>query len=270
MSRPSPVLLPLLLVLAALVVAAWWLPNRPQAGDVTMPDTVFNAVSFAPFQRGQSPFNETFPTEAQVAGDVALLAGKVRAIRSYAALGGKADLAALARLHGLRLWQGIWLGNDRKKNAQEMAAAIALANRYPDTIDRVIVGNEVLLRRDLPVEELIADIDTVRRAVKQPVTYADVWDFWRQFPQVAPHVDIVTIHLLPYWEDAPTGIDGAVREVGNAYRQIAAMFPGKPIAIGETGWPSRGRWRRDAAPSRVNQAVFMRRFIALSRQEGFE
>ena len=270
MSRPSPVLLPVLLILAALVVAAWWWPNRPQAGDVTMPDTVFNAVSFAPFQRGQSPFNETFPTEAQVAGDVALLAGKVRAIRSYAALGGKADLAALARLHGLKLWQGIWLGNDRKKNAQEMAAAIALANRYPDTIDRVIVGNEVLLRRDLPVEELIADIDTVRRAVKQPVTYADVWDFWRQFPQVAPHVDIVTIHLLPYWEDEPTGIDGAVREVGNAYRQIAAMFPGKPIAIGETGWPSRGRWRRDAAPSRVNQAVFMRRFIALSRQEGFE
>jgi exo-beta-1,3-glucanase (GH17 family) len=270
MSRQSPMLATLLLVLAALVVAAWWWPNRPQAGDVEMPDTVFNAVSFAPFQRGQSPFNETFPTEEQVAGDVALLAGKVRAIRSYAALGGKTDLAALARLHGLKLWQGIWLGNDRTKNAREMAAAIALANRYPDTIDRVIVGNEVLLRRDLPVEELIADVDAVRRAVRQPVTYADVWDFWRQFPQVAPHVDIVTIHLLPYWEDDPTGIDGAVREVGDAYRQIAAMFPGKPIAIGETGWPSRGRWRRDAAPSRVNQAVFVRRFIALSRQERFE
>jgi exo-beta-1,3-glucanase (GH17 family) len=270
MSRPAPLLLPLLLVLAALVVAAWWWPNRPQAGDVTMPDTVFNAVSFAPFRPGQSPFSETFPTQAQVAEDVALLAGKVRAIRSYAALGGKADLAALAWRHGLKLWQGVWLGNDRAKNAQEIAAAIALANRYPDTIDRVIVGNEVLLRRDLPVEELIADIDIVRRAVKQPVTYADVWDFWRQFPQVAPHVDIVTIHLLPYWEDVPTGIDGAVREVGNAYRQIAAMFPGKPIAIGETGWPSRGRWRRDAAPSRVNQMVFLRRFIALSRQEGFE
>ena len=65
-----------------------------------------------------------------------------------------------------------------------MAAGIALANRYPDTIDRVIVGNEVLLRRDLPVEELIADIDAVRQAVKQPVTYADVWEFWREFPKL--------------------------------------------------------------------------------------
>jgi exo-beta-1,3-glucanase (GH17 family) len=270
MSRPSPVLPSLLIVLAAIVVAAWWWPNRPQAGDVPMPDTVLNSVSLAPFRPGQSPFTETYPSKQEVAEDVALLAGKVRAIRSYAALGGEADLAALAQRHGLKLWQGVWLGNDRAKNAREMAAAIALANRYPDTIDRLIVGNEVLLRRDLPVEELIADIDTVRAAVKQPVTYADVWDFWRQFAQVAPHVDIVTIHLLPYWEDDPTGIDGAVREVGNAYRQIAALFPGKRIAIGETGWPSRGRWRRDAAPSRVNQAVFLRRFIALSRQEGFE
>jgi exo-beta-1,3-glucanase (GH17 family) len=270
MSRLSPLLVFLVLALAVIVVGAWWWPNRQQAADIAMPDTVFNSVSFAPFRPGQSPFNQTFPTPKQVAEDVAQLSDKVRAIRSYAATDGKVDLAALAQAHGLKLWQGIWLGSDRAKNAQEMAAAIALANRYPDTIDRLIVGNEVLLRRDLPVDELITNIDKVRAAVKQPVTYADVWDFWRQFPQMAPHVDIVTIHLLPYWDDDPTGIDGAVRVVANAYQQIATLFPGKRIVIGETGWPSRGRWRRDAAPSRVNQAVFLRRFIALSRQEGFE
>jgi len=270
MPRLSPLLVPLVLLLAGAVVCAWWWPNRPLAGDIAMPDARLNAVSFAAFRPGQSPFTERFPSQAEVAEDVALLSGRVRAIRSYAALGGDWDLAALAGQHGLKLWQGIWLGADRAKNRQEMAAAIALANRYPDTIDRLIVGNEVLLRRDLSVDELIADIDTVRRAVPQPVTYADVWDFWRQFPQVAPHVDMVTIHLLPYWEDAPTGIDAAVRAVGDAYRQIAALFPGKPIVIGETGWPSRGRQRRDAAPGRVNQAVFLRRFVALAKQEGLE
>ena len=166
MPRRLPVL-PLVLLLAGIVVAAWWWPNRPQAGDIAMPDAKFNSVSFAPFRAGQSPFTESFPSASEVAEDVALVAGRVRAIRSYAALGGEADLAALAQRHGLKLWQGVWLGADRTKNAREMAAAIALANRYPDTIDRVIVGNEVLLRRDLPVEELIADIDAVRRAVKQ-------------------------------------------------------------------------------------------------------
>jgi hypothetical protein len=102
------------------------------------------------------------------------------------------------------------------------------------------------------------------------VTYADVWEFWKQFPQVAPHVDIVTIHLLPYWEDKPTGIDRAVAHVGTVYRDMAALFPGKPIAIGETGWPSRGRWRDDAAPGVVNEAVFLRRFIALAKAEKFD
>jgi hypothetical protein len=159
-----------------------------------------------------------------VADDIALLAGKVRAVRSYAAIGGEADLPALAHAHGLRLWQGIWLGSHRVKNTQEMAAGIALANRYPDTIDRLIVCNEVLLRRDLPVEDLIDDIDAVRRAVKQTVTYADVRDYPRQFPQIAPHVDVVTIHLLAYWEDDPTGIDGAMREVANVYRRSIALL----------------------------------------------
>ena len=49
-----------------------------------------------------------------------------------------------------------------------------------------------------------------------------------------------------------------------------AFTDGRPIAIGEIGWPSRGRWREDAAPSRVNQAVFIREFITLSREMGFD
>ena len=270
MSRPTPLLVPLLAVSFAVIVLAWWWPNRPQAGDVAMADTRFNSVSFAPFRAGQSPLTGHFPTAQQAEADVALLAPRVRALRTYASLEGDYDVAALAQRHGLKLWQGIWLGSDRAQNAREIAQAIAQAHRYPDTIERVVVGNEVLLRRDLPVGELIAAIDQVRAAVKQPVTYADVWEFWRQFPEVAPHVDIVTIHLLPYWEDQPTGIDHAVEHVREVHHQMAALFPGKPIAIGETGWPSRGRWRDDAAPSVVNQAIFLRRFIALAKAEGFD
>ena len=118
--------------------------------------------------------------------------------------------------------------------------------------------------------ELIAAIDRVRAAVKQPVTYTDVWEFWQQFTEVAAHVDVVTIHLLPYWEDTPTGIDRAIAHVRESYRVIAALFPGKPIAIGETGWPSAGRSRADAAPGLVNQAAFLRRFVQLAREEGFD
>jgi exo-beta-1,3-glucanase (GH17 family) len=270
MTRPSTTLLPVLAALFALIVVLWWLPNRPQAGDLAMADARLNSVSFAPFRAGQSPLSGVFPTEAEVDADMELLQGHVRAIRTYAANEGEYDVAALARKHGLKLWQGIWLGSDPASNVREIARGIAQANAYPDVIERVVVGNEVLLRRDLPVKGLIAAIDQVRAAVRQPVTYADVWEFWKQFPQVAQHVDIVTIHLLPYWEDQPTGIDRAVQHVGDVYLQMSRMFAGKPVAIGETGWPSRGRWRDDAAPGVVNEAVFLRRFIALARAEGFD
>jgi exo-beta-1,3-glucanase (GH17 family) len=270
MTRPSVWLIPALVLFSALLGLLWWYPNRPMLADVPMQAARFNSISFAPFRDGQSPFTDTFPSAAEVDADLALVAGRTRAIRTYAAIGGDYDIAALAKKHGLKLWLGIWLGSDRASNAREMARGIEIANRYPDTVERVVVGNEVLLRRDLPVAELIADIDRVKAAVHQPVTYADVWEFWQQFPEVAKHVDIVTIHLLPYWEDDPTGIDRAVAHVVNVYHRMAALFPGKPVAIGETGWPSRGRWRQDAAPGRVNQALFLRRFIAAAIANHFD
>ncbi len=257
-------------MLAALTLLMWWLPNCPQYADLAMPDARFNSVSFAPFRAGQSPLTNKFPTRAEVEQDVALVASRTAGLRTYAAIEGDYNVAAIAQKQGLKLWQGIWLGADRAQNAREISRAIAIAHQYPETVTRLIVGNEVLLRRDLPPEALIAAIDQVRAAVSQPVTYADVWEFWEKHPELASHVDIVTIHLLPYWEDQPTGIDRAIAHVRETYRRMKARFPGKPIAIGETGWPSRGRWRQDAAPSVVNQAVFLREFVTLAQKEGFD
>lgn len=264
--------LPFLLfpVLAVLIVLAWWAPNRPAPGGPDMPAARFRSLSFAPYRAGESPLTGRFPSQAEAASDLALIAPDVDGIRVYAANEGEDDIAALARRQGKKLWQGIWLGSDRARNAREIARGIAIARQYPDVVDRVVVGNEVLLRRDLPVAELIQDLDQVRRAVPQKVTYADVWDFWLQFPQVARHVDIVTVHLLPYWEDQPTGIDRAVAHVDRVWRRMRALFPGQPVAIGETGWPSRGRERGDAVPSVVNEARFVRGFMQVAAREGFD
>ncbi len=260
----------LLICLSALVLAAWYVPNRPVNPPGGVAGAKFASLSFDAYRPWESPLLDRFPTQAEADSDMALVAREATAVRSYAAIEGSLNTAALAQKHGLKLWQGIWLGGDRAKNEIEMARGIALAHQYPDTVTRLVVGNEVLLRRDLPPDELIADIDRVRAAVRQPVAYADVWDFWKQFPQVAPHVDVMLIHILPYWEDVPTGIDRAVAHVNDAFREMRRLFPGKQIAIGETGWPSRGRQRADAVPSRVNEARFLRAFLALSRAEHFD
>ena len=88
------------------------------------------------------------------------------------------------------------------------------------------------MRRDLPADELIADIDRVRAAVRQKVTYADVWNFFVANPEVVSHLDYVTIHILPYWEDQPTNISGAMKHVQDVLGIIRQRFPAAKIAIG--------------------------------------
>jgi exo-beta-1,3-glucanase (GH17 family) len=265
-------------VLSILGFFLWGMPNQPQAGDITMPAAKFNSLSYAPYQANQSPSTTICtgtppvctggPTAAQVAADLKLIATQSNGIRTYSSIEGNFDIGDLAQAAGLKLWLGIWLSSNPADNAREIAAGIAEANKYPGTITRVIVGNEVLLRRDLSVDALIADLDHVKSQVKQPVAYADVTDFWAQFgTQLAPHVDIVMIHFLPYWEDNPLDVDTAIANIKSTTDHFKTLFPGKPISIGETGWPSRGRWRHAAAPSRVNEAVFLREFVTLAGQE---
>jgi glucan 1,3-beta-glucosidase len=50
---------------------------------------------------------------------------------------------------------------------------------------------------------------------------------------------------------------------------MAVAFPGKEILIGETGWPSEGRMREGALPSRTNQARVVSEILDLARRENF-
>jgi hypothetical protein len=127
----------------------------------------------------------------------------------------------------------------------------------------------VLLRGELTATALARHIEQVRTATGLPVTYADVWEFWRRHhAAIAPAVSFMTIHILPYWEDEPVTIDDAVDHVRRIYEDMHSRFPDKPILIGETGWPSAGRQRRGAIPSLVNQARFMREFLVFTETAG--
>ncbi|MGT2440721.1 hypothetical protein ACU4GH_38580 [Bradyrhizobium betae] len=50
---------------------------------------------------------------------------------------------------------------------------------------------------------------------------------------------------------------------------MAVAFPGKEILIGETGWPSEGRMRDGALPSRTNQARVVSEILGLAKANKF-
>ena len=52
-------------------------------------------------------------------------------------------------------------------------------------------------------------------------------------------------------------------------KRMAVAFPGKEILIGETGWPSQGRMREGALPSRTSQARVVSEILDIAKREGF-
>lgn len=262
---------------AALNLLWWWYPNRPVeiTGWTAEP---LQSVSFAPYRPGQSPLTRTFPTPDQIEEDLKRLQGKVRAVRTYSAGENLETVPQRAGKYGLKVWHGAWLNNNEKENLEQINLLIDHANKYKDTVERVIVGNEVLLRKDLTANELRRYIRQVKQRVSQPVTYADVWEFWMRNPQLADEVDFITIHILPYWEDEPIGVgrrepDGKLsieKHLVDIYKKVQARFPGKKIVIGETGWPSDGRMRSDARPGRIEQVQYFSIFRSAAEREKFD
>ena len=257
-------------LVACLIASALWIVcDRPVPVEASWTEPL-RSVSFAPFRRGQSPLTKTYPSPKQVEEDLRSLAGRTRGIRTYTAREGMEVVPDLAAKSRLKMIASAWLGKKPDINEAEIEALIAQANGHPDVIERVIVGNEVLLRGDLSAEVLIAAIRRVKAAVKQPVSYADVWAFYLRYPEIANEVDFLTIHVLPFWEDEPTAIDRVEGHIVETVDRIRRAFPGKPILIGEAGWPSLGRDRGPAVVSTVNEARFVREMANIAAKYDFD
>jgi exo-beta-1,3-glucanase (GH17 family)/cellulose synthase/poly-beta-1,6-N-acetylglucosamine synthase-like glycosyltransferase len=248
-------------VLAVLVCACtafgfWAATDQPvriagYSGAVT-------GVAFSPFRRGQGAETDKFPSEAEIGDDLKRIADMTGHIRIYTVQGGFAAIPQLAADLKLQITLGAWLSRDGNANQQELARLIATAV-VSHNVDRVMVGNETLLRGDLTVAQLIAAIRQVRQKQSAPVSTAEPWHVWLAHPELAEAVDFITIHLLPYWEGIP--VDQALRFTLDKLDQVQRAFPGKPIVIGEVGWPSNGIQIGGAVASRVNQAEFLRAFL---------
>jgi glucan 1,3-beta-glucosidase len=250
----------------------WWWLGAP----VTLPPSSLAGggkiycMSYAPFRGEQNPLIEGTQVPAwQIEEDLALLSKYTDCVRTYSVDDGAEHLLASARRHGLKVLHGIWISNKPEKNRRQIATTVALAKEYPDVIRAIVVGNEVLLRGEMAPPDLIALIREVKSQVSVPVTYADVWEFWLRYPDVQNAVDFVTIHILPYWEDFPIPATSAAAHVDAIRKKVAAALPGKEILIGEFGWPSAGRQREGAQPSRSNQARAILETLALAERENF-
>ncbi|MCB1887109.1 MAG: beta-1,6-glucan synthase [Rhodocyclaceae bacterium] len=258
--------------LLALLAALVWLVGEMQA--VALPDAAgqrIRCVSYSPFHRpGLSPLDPSARiTPAQIREDLQALTSMTGCVRTYAVDQGLEAVPEIAGALGMSVLLGAWIGRDEAANERQLERLVALARAHPETVRGVIVGNEVLLRGEQEAPAMARYLARVRAQVPVPVSYADVWEFWLRHPELAREVDVVTVHVLPFWEDEPVSVEQAVAHVVAIRRQISATFD-RPILVGETGWPSVGRQRDGAAPGRIAQARFVRELLLQANREGWD
>jgi exo-beta-1,3-glucanase (GH17 family)/cellulose synthase/poly-beta-1,6-N-acetylglucosamine synthase-like glycosyltransferase len=257
--------------LAALLVvilanfAAWAWIGRP----VSAPnfDGVIRGVSFSPYQRDNDPAKDNHPSPVEIDRDLRLLEGVTGAVRTYSALDGLDLVPYLARPYGLRVTMGAWLDQRLDRNEEEIHHLVAAA-RNNHNVDRVILGNEAILRGDLTADQVVGYMKRVRSEVHIPVSTAEPWHVWLAHPELAREADFIAIHVLPYWEGIPA--DHAVDYVLDHYRQVQAAFPGKHVVLSEVGWPSDGRTRGDAKATPEDEALFLRDFLNAADRYGID
>ena len=164
------------------------------------------------FQRGLYGLCFSAYGEGQRAGDqlqasqvgrrIDLIAPHTRWVRSFACTEGHEVIPRLARAKGLKTMVGAWISHDRERNEREIEALIQLAK--DGQVDIAVVGNEVLLRGELPEPELLAYVARVKAAVPDdvPVGCVDAYFQFLERPALTAACDVLLPNCYPFWEGA--------------------------------------------------------------------
>jgi exo-beta-1,3-glucanase (GH17 family) len=222
-------------------------------------------VCYSGFRTGQHPDRgdgAKNPTDKQILEDLQIISQHFSLIRLYDSGENSATVLKLIDEHKLniRVMLGIWLNAelsnhlscawltepipqktlDKNKivNAEEIQRGIALAKRYKKIVVAVNVANEALVDWNdhrVDVDTLISYVRRVKKAIKQPVTVAENYEWWAANGiKLAKELDFIAIHIYPVWEgkDIDEGIKYSIENV----QKVRNALPKARIVISEAGW----------------------------------
>lgn len=222
-------------------------------------------LCFSPYLEGQKPGDQL--TESQIRMRMEIIAPYTRAIRSFSCTDGNELIPQIAKEYGLRTLAGAWISDDREANEKEIAGLIEIVKA--GYVDVAAVGNEVMLREDIPEEDLIAYIKMVKNAIPNiPVGYVDAYYQFEEHPALAEICDVILSNCYPFWEACP--LEYSFPYIKDMYARAKKVSKGKPVIITETGWPNIGSAFYGAIPSRENALKYFNDVMSWANEEGIE
>lgn len=224
-----------------------------------------HGLCYSAYEEGQQPGD--ILTIEQIRRRMAVIAPYTKWIRSFSCIEGNELVPQVAREFGIKTLVGAWLGKDKDLNEQEIAGLIQLAKA--GYVDIAAVGNEVLYRKDLSEEELLAYIQRVKNAIPETtVGYVDAYYEFTDCPKISEACDVILSNCYPFWEGCQ--IDYSLVYMKQMYQQAMLAAKGKKVIITETGWPSQGKNFEDAEPSMENAVKYFLNTQQWSREENIE
>lgn len=207
-----------------------------------------HGVCFSPYIEGQGP--GTVISEAQIRERLSIIQPYVKWVRTFSCTDGNEIIPRVATELGMKTLVGVWLDDDRETNEKEMQNGIEVAKAGHANL--LAVGNEVLLRGELPDDELIGLINRAQQeAPGVDVGYVDAYFLFENHPRVTDACDVIFANCYPFWEGYPA--EHALVYMKEMYRRAVRVAKGKKVIISETGWPNLGsRTRGTAEPSFEN------------------
>lgn len=258
------------LVVALLFAGTWVLLNRPVKQDPWTQDV--SGLTYTPYRDEANPINKREPTLAEVRQDLSLMAGLTTQIRTYSTVGANYGVPTMADKMGLRVMAGAWIGEDPKKNRQEIDNLVDLAKNN-GSVSRVTVGNEAIFKNTIKIPQLVEYIREVKRRLPGiPVSTAEPFGVWLDHPELIDEVDFVAVHILPFWNGIPVkdAVDWTLGNYQAVKDAVKKRGLDKRVVLTEVGWPSQGLQRNGAVASPVNQGLFLRNFVREAKKQDIE
>ena len=206
-----------------------------------------HGLCFSPYEEGQEPGEQI--TEKQIRRRMKIIKPYTKWIRSFSCTDGNEAIPRIAKEFGIKTLVGAWLGDDDEINQKEIAGLIKLAKE--GYVDIAAVGNEVMYRKDLTEDQLLAFMYQFKEAIPDiPMGYVDAYYEFSHRPRITEACDVILANCYPYWEGCSQ--EYSLVYMRDMYNQAKDAGNGKKVIITETGWPSFGAGLQGAIPSHEN------------------
>jgi exo-beta-1,3-glucanase (GH17 family) len=211
---------------------------------------VFPGMDYTPLNSQYPECVHSPPSQNNITRDLAVMSQLTNSVRLYGTDCNQTQMLIHAKerleLTDMKFWLGVWLDKNDTTTQRQIDQTWTILDDYGcDHFKGIIIGNEVLYRKDLSVTELLGHISDFRKNITDhkchlPVAMADLGDNWTA--DMATKVDIVMSNVHPFFSG--TEAKDAAVWTWNFWQQndVALTASSKDIkqVIAEVGWPTAG------------------------------